>query len=327
MWGRATLTTVVSRKAMPEPATVAAISQRPAADASRMFGSAGTDSQSSSADPIRRCAGAGRRRCGRLAGGGHAEVVPRWPAASTTAPGPARSRPRVARTSPAPIVNDRAAVPLTSTAMAPSSGGEQLGVLLWRGGHDPVERGHEAQLVGRRRRPVERAAGREQVGSDVRVVVEGEGVRAGATRGRCRGRRAARSTSSASQAAEGIERLGAHGGVVVEDLVGAPRPPGLDVSLLRRLRRHTGRVGQRGGVDDEPEQRAHVGDDVLHGPAGTAARQPSTRRPSARRRCSSSVVPVGAQRLDRLAGHGRRPRQNPVHNVTMLHSDTLTEEL
>ena len=30
MWGRATLTTVASRNAIPEPATVAAMSQRPA---------------------------------------------------------------------------------------------------------------------------------------------------------------------------------------------------------------------------------------------------------------------------------------------------------
>ena len=55
-------------------------------------------------------------------------------------------------------------------------GRQTLGILLGKGGLDPIDGGTQPELVGGRRLPSQRPAGRKQIGPNVGVVVEGERI-------------------------------------------------------------------------------------------------------------------------------------------------------
>ena len=301
MAGSARLTTDLSRNAAPVPSAAAATSHRPPADVSRMSGSAATRPSQAAQLPItiRRCGGAGRRRRRRAS---PVAVTPRSSHVARCVDHSTRSwavHATVARTSPAPIVNDRAAVPVISTAMAPSSGASSSAFCC--GAAATIQ-----SIVGTRRSasdgggaPSSGPRGREQVGPDVGVVVEGVGVRQ-QRRVVCAEVAQRQLEVERLQVGEGVERLGAHGRVVVEDLVGAPRAPGLDVALLGRFRGQP-RMASGSAVRSTTSQNSvprWATTSCTDHPA-----QPARRLPLGFRQRPADVEhggPVGAEGVDRL---------------------------
>ena len=158
-------------------------------------------------------------------------------------------------------------------------------VLLGQCGLDPVERGPEVELVGRRGCAGEGAPGGEQIAADVEEVVEGEGARD--HRGRVGPEVAQRHLELlVSQAFQGGEGLEADRLVVGQYLGRRPGPPLLDEDLLGPLGRQLPHLRQRRGVDHGPVEGTEVRHHTLARTSpGNRSRTPT--RPHRGRRRSS----------------------------------------
>ena len=173
-------------------------------------------------------------------------------------------------------------------------------VLLGQCGLDPVERGPEVELVGRRGCAREGAPGGEQVAADVEEVVEGE--RAREHRGRVGPEVAQRHLELlVSQAFQRGEGLGADRFVVGQHLRRRPGPPLLDQDLLGPLGRQLRHLGQGRRIDHGPVEGAEVRQHILHGPARATALGPPLGVAEAGPDLQERLA-VGRQRLDCLSG-------------------------